>query len=425
MTFLAKLIAYKVARFGRDTTATLSATVDLSKPGGVYIGPKDVRSAVTFVPANAVAWGGCQMTLIADGTHVPDFSAFTALAGSSSWSNTAGHTHLATFMYDGSRYWYSLATGASAAMGLTLHTLAVDGTSLTASANIALNTSYTPAGSAFTVVGSSTGAQTVSSVTVAAGGITLALSPGVAGGETVTLTVDRDAANYLRANADNSKLAVPVQVASVTNNTDYTGGIKPFAYTQQSASFRDPTETGVEDKCDGTTSGSAETGLMVKSVGGTPTVVSATLSAPCWVAFRHRDADIGGGVAMHSSSTSASPPTTTVAQFNCAISSATKYLIWRSAAYSGGADQNTGYRVPDGAWVKLGFEEGSTPGTYDRPYIEISVDNGATWARDSTLWSGTYVPGGKFTRSLTSYPWVFTIGATGRATYRPRYYGFS
>lgn len=362
------------------------------------------------------------MTLIADGSHVPDFSAFTALAGSSSWSNTAGHTHVATFMYDGSRYWYSLATGASAAMGLALHTLAVDGLSLTASSNIALNTGSTPAGSAFTVTGSVTGAQTVSTVTVASGGITLTLTPGVTGGETVTLTVDRDATNYLRANADNSKIAVPVQAASVTNNSDYTGGIKAISYTQQSASFRDPTETGVEDKCDGTTSGSAETAIMAKAGGVAP---AATLSAPCWVAFRHRDADIGGGVAMHSTSTSASPPTTTGAQFNCAVSSATKYLIWRSAGYSGGADQNTGYRVPDGAWVKLGFEEGGTPGTYDRPYIEISTDNGATWARDSTLWSGTYVPGGKFTRSLTSYPWVFTIGATGRATYRPRYYGFS
>lgn len=403
--------------------ATLPTEVDLTQANGVVVTPKDVRAATTFtVAADAVAGGWCQMTLIADGTHTPDFSAFTALAGSSSWSNTAGHTHVATFMYDGSRYWYSLATGASAAMGLALHTLAVDGVSLTASSNIALNTGSTPAGSAFTVVGGSTGAQTVSTVTVASGGITLTLTPGVTGGETVTLTVDRDATNYLRANADNSKLAVPVQAATVTNNSDSTGGIKAVSYTQQSASFRDPTETGVEDKCDGTTSGSAETAIMAKAGGVAP---AATLSAPCWVAFRHRDEDIGGGVAMHSSSTSASPPTAAGAQFNCAISSATKYLIWRSAAYSGGADQNTGYRVPDGAWVKLGFEEGGTPGTYDRPYIEISTDNGATWARDSTLWSGTYVPGGKFTRGLTSYPWVFTIGATGRATYRPRYHGFS
>ena len=422
MGFLAKLIAYKVARFGRDTTGTLSTSVDLSKVGGTIIGPKDCRGAKTFTAAaGAVAGGWCQMTLIADGTNTPDFSAFTALAGSSSWSNTAGHTHVATFMYDGSRYWYSLATGASAAMGLTLHSLSADGLTLTASSNIPLNTGYTPAGSAFTVTGSVTGVQTVSGVTVASGGVTLTLSPGLTGSETVTITVDRDVANYLRANADNSKIAVPVSGASVTNNSDSTGGIKAISYTQQSTNFRDPTETGVADLCDGTTSGSAETAIMAKAGGVAP---AAATSVGCWVAFRHRDADIGGGVAIHSSSSSGAPPTTTGAQFNCSISSATKNLIWRSAGYASGADQNTGYRVPDGAWVKLGFEVGGTPGVYDRPYIEISTDNGATWTRDTVLFP-TYAPGGKIVRSLTAYPWVFTIGATGRATYRPRYYGFA
>ncbi len=406
-----------------NSGAAPSGTVDLSHAGGKIIGPADVRAALTFAAAaGAVAGGWCQMTLIADGSHVPDFSAFTALAGSSSWSNTAGHTHVATFFYDGGRYWYSLATGASAAMGLTLHTLAVDGTELTASSNIALNTGYTPAGSAFAVTGSVTGAQTVSTVTVASGGITLTLSPGVTSGETVTLTVDRDATNYLRANADNSKLAVPVVGAAVTNNSDSTGGIKPASYSQQSTYFRDPSETGTADLCDGTNSGSVETAIMAKTVGGTAPV--ATLSAACWVAFRHRNADIGGGVATHPFNSSGSAPTQTGGQFNCAIRASDKVLIWRSGGYASGADQVTGYSVPDGAWVKLGFEEGSTPGTYNRPYIEISTDHGATWTRDTVLFPA-YAPGGKFTRSLQSYPWVFTVGASGRATYRPRYYGFS
>ena len=76
MGFLAKLIAYKVARFGRDTTGTLSTSVDLSKVGGTILGPKDCRGVVAFTAASgAVAGGWAQLTLVADGTNTPSFPA--------------------------------------------------------------------------------------------------------------------------------------------------------------------------------------------------------------------------------------------------------------------------------------------------------------------------------------------------------------
>lgn len=403
---VADLDILKRTLFPTDATAALVASVDLTSAPGKAIGPKDVRSAVTFVPAaGAVLDGKCRMTLIADGSHIPDFSAFTALAGSSSWSNTAGHTHQAEFWYDGSRAWYSLATGASPAIGLTLHSLSVDGVTLTASANVALNTGYTPAGAAFTVTVNGA-AVAVNAVVVASGGITLTLASAVVGGQTVTLSVDRDATNYLRANADNSKLAVPVSGAAVTNNSDSTGGVAAYSFAVQTASFRDPSETGIADFCDGTTAGSWQSGRMTGAAGAT---ISLASGVPGWLGFKHRDADIGGGVCVYSSSAVA-PANTSNASLWVGVKSSNKHLIWTSAAVSAGAEQDTGITVADGTWVRL---RRAADNNY---HVEYSVDNGANW---------TVAQANAINSATTHYPYVLTYGATSRGTYRPRLAGFA
>jgi hypothetical protein len=59
-----------------------------------------IRGALRFLPAPGARPGGsCRVELIADGIHVPDFSAFTMQAGR--WSNCAGVLHVVEFLHAG------------------------------------------------------------------------------------------------------------------------------------------------------------------------------------------------------------------------------------------------------------------------------------------------------------------------------------
>ena len=95
MGFLAKLIAYKVARFGRDTTGRCRQRLICRRSVAQSYGPKDCRGVVAFTAASgAVAGGWAQLTLVADGTNTPSFpAAWKAAYGSQSWTSTAGVVH--------------------------------------------------------------------------------------------------------------------------------------------------------------------------------------------------------------------------------------------------------------------------------------------------------------------------------------------
>lgn len=66
-----------------------------------------VSGALTFTPSTVGAAAGatCYLTLIADGVHTPDFSAFTEWGGSAGYENTAGILNICQFFYDGETYY--------------------------------------------------------------------------------------------------------------------------------------------------------------------------------------------------------------------------------------------------------------------------------------------------------------------------------
>lgn len=405
MSLLAKLITLKVARFSRDTTATLSTSVDLSKVGGTVYGPKDCRGAVAFTAASgAVAGGWAQLTLVADGTNTPSFpAAWKAAYGSQAWTSTAGVVHVVTIWYDGFFYWYSIAPGASTVYGLTLHSLYVDGASLVMSSNIAMSTAATPDVSCFTVTAGGS-AIAVSSVTIAATYIILTLASPVTYGQTVTLTINRDGTNYPRASADSSKIAVPVSSASVTNYTDAAaaGTTPSMTMTNQTTNFRDPSETGFAWVVDSATaSGSWESGVMRSPAGASVTAASGT---DFWVEFTYRAADVSPGVFSHSGATHADPGTATAYVY---INSADAHIYHRITG--AGSATDTTVTATEGMRIRLRRTTGN------QFQVEYSTDGGSNW---------TSAAANILSSSSTQYPHAAAFGASGRKTFRPRYSGY-
>jgi hypothetical protein len=70
-----------------------------------YIPPKTITGAVTFTKSTtgAQAGYGAIIEVTADGTHIPDVSAFSSV-GTGTYDNTAGVVNLFTFFYTGQRY---------------------------------------------------------------------------------------------------------------------------------------------------------------------------------------------------------------------------------------------------------------------------------------------------------------------------------
>ena len=406
MGFLAKLIAYKVARFGRDTTGTLSTSVDLSKVGGTVYGPKDCRGAVAFTAASgAVAGGWAQLTLIADGTNTPSFpAAWKAAYGSQSWTSTAGVVHVVTVWYDGFYYWYSIAPGASTVYGLTLHSLYVDGTSLVMSSNIAMSTAATPSASCFTVTADGV-AVAVSSVSITANYIILTLATPVTYGQTVTLTIDRDGTNYPRASTDSGKIAVPVSGASVTNYTDAAAPatIPNYTFLNKSANFKDFAATGHPWECGvSSASGSWESGRMQSPAGAS---VSAASGVDCWVEFTYRSTDRAPAVCMHSAPGHADPGSATIYVGVSPVTGKIRHYIYLAGAWS-----DTTVTATEGMRIR------ARRNTSNAWQVEYSTNGGASWSvAAADVASG----------SSTQYPKGAVFGILTDTTFRARYSGFS
>ena len=406
MSFLSRLLKYKVARFGRDTTATLSTSIDLSKTGGTFYGPKDCRGVVAFTAAAGAKVGGwAQLTLVADGTNTPSFpAAWKAAYGSQSWTNTAGVVHVVTVWYDGFYYWYSIAPGASTVYGLTLHSLYVDGTSLVMSSNIAMSTAATPSASCFTVTADGV-AVAVSSVSITANYIILTLASPVTYGQTVTLTINRDGTNYPRASTDSSKIAVPVSGESVTNYTDAAAAatIPNYTFLNKSGNFKDFAATGHPWECGvSSASGSWESGRM-QSPGGAS--VSAAGGTDFWVEFTYRAADRSPAVYSHSSTTHADPGS---AAIYVGVNSSTKKI--RHYIYGAGSWSDTTVTATEGMRIR------ARRNTSNYWQIEYSSDGGATWGvAAADVASG----------ASTHYPHAGVYGVLTDTTFRSRYSGYA
>lgn len=406
MSFLSRLLKYKVARFRRDMTATLSTSVDLSKTGGTGYGPKDCRGVVAFTAAaGAVPFGWAQLTLIADGTNTPSFpAAWKAAYGSQSWTSTVGVVHVVTVWYDGFFYWYSIAPGASTVYGLTMHSLYVDGTSLVMSSNIAMSTAATPAASCFTVTaGGSTIA--VSSVSITANYIILTLATPVTYGQTVTLTIDRDGTNYPRASSDSSKIAVPVSAASVTNYTDAAAAatIPNYTFGNKTANFKDFSATGHPWECGvSSASGNWETGRMPSPAGAS---VSAAGGTDFWVEFTYRAGDRSPAVCSHTGTAHADPGAATI---YVGVNSATGKI--RHYVFGAGGWSDTTVTATEGMRIR------ARRNTSDAWQVEYSTDGGTTWGTAAAnVASGASV----------QYPHAGVYGILTDTTFRTRYSGYA
>lgn len=72
--------------------------------------PHTVTAPITFTKntTNAVPRASMSLRLTADGTNIPNFSAYKKQIGSQDWDNTASVVNVCLFWYDGVDYWYCI-----------------------------------------------------------------------------------------------------------------------------------------------------------------------------------------------------------------------------------------------------------------------------------------------------------------------------
>jgi hypothetical protein len=211
-------------RMAIDRDVTFSPTIPLSPPGTIWMDQKIVSGAIQFVPAaGAVKGAYTTVRLVADGINTPTYQSFSEDGGSAGYVNTSGIINTMTFWYDGYDYWYSarqaanpvaidmVAPGASSA-AVSNSTPAT----VTITASESLNSSYTPAASAFTVTG-----HTVLSVSVSGNSVNLSVSPSFANGEVQTISYVQPGANGLRDLSGN--------LMPSFSNLSVTDGVQPNA----------------------------------------------------------------------------------------------------------------------------------------------------------------------------------------------------
>jgi chitodextrinase len=101
-------------RMQLDRTVLFSPSVPLSQAGTTRMSAT-VSGALTFTPAaGAVAGALCWLRLVADGVHVPDFTAFKQWGAGAQYDNRYGILNIIQFFYDGYDYWISFGQQANA-----------------------------------------------------------------------------------------------------------------------------------------------------------------------------------------------------------------------------------------------------------------------------------------------------------------------
>lgn len=283
--FFCTLSAAQIAKFNSTNTAAFTTVIPLTSPGAVYLPQQAVASVLGFSIAAAPVQGAlCYVRLAADGTNVPTYAGMKEWGGSSGYDNRNGIINEVQFFYDGYDYWYSIsqAIGATAvdAIPPTASSAAVANSAPTIVSILmseAMNGTYVPAASAFTI-----GGHAVSNVAISGSSINLTCSAAFVNGEAArTIAYTQTGTNNARDLAGNllgnfTALAITNNVGAVATGVTMagpTGGATSVASTNFTV--------GV------TPVGSAITGTVIVTPsdgggGGTfsPTSVNLTTGAP-------------------------------------------------------------------------------------------------------------------------------------------------
>lgn len=225
-----------LSRVAIDSDPAFSTSVPLVQPGKAWMPQQTISGALTFTPAaNAVKGAYASVNLISDGVNVPTFSGgFREAIGSAGYDNrAAGIVNVLEFEYDGYYYWYAVNQASNALPPTVSSSSVANATSSTlnivTSGN--LDTAYTPASSAFTVVG-----HTVLSATVTSTNINLSVSPAFASGEAArNVSYVQPATNGVRDIYGN--LMVSFSGISITNNVTATASAVTLSLSSSSTAI--------------------------------------------------------------------------------------------------------------------------------------------------------------------------------------------
>lgn len=210
-TVLQTVVAEQLNSFLSAVDISYSTAIPLTRPGNSYMASQTVGGALTFTAAAGAVRGALvYLRLIADGTNIPNYSAFKEWGGSLGYDNRNGIENQMQFFFDGFNYFVSIsqALGAVAIVTPTAITLSgpTDGIISTASSNYSVNTdgvrsasvvvaptpvanvTFTPS-SVTLAAGTSPATFTATSTTTGAKSIAVTNNGGLANPSAITFTV--------------------------------------------------------------------------------------------------------------------------------------------------------------------------------------------------------------------------------------------
>lgn len=198
-----------------------STTVPLTQIGMAHMPRQQVAGNLTFTSAaGAVKGAFSEYPMIYDGSSTLTFTGFTEHESSSGLPTASGIPFTLFFWYDGYTYWWSASKAANPIaidiVAPTMTSAAVANATpatVTLTASEALDSSYVPAASAFTISG-----HTVLAVTGVTGtSVTLSVSAAFVNGEAAqTVSYTQPGSNGLRDSAGN--LMASFTALAITNN---------------------------------------------------------------------------------------------------------------------------------------------------------------------------------------------------------------
>jgi Fibronectin type III domain len=391
------LTAADISAFCSSGDIAFSTTIPLAQLGLRYMPQTAVSGALTFSHGGAPVKGSeVYLRLVADGTNVPDFTAFKEWGGSLGYDNRVGIINQIVFFYDGYDYWYSVSQAVNAQPLDVVPPTAVSAvvqdasaTTLTITMSETMDTSFVPSASAFAVSG-----HTVSAAAVSSGTIVLTVSAFVNGEAARTASYTQPGTNQARDISGN--LLASFSGLSVTNNVGVVATV-PGAPTigtatagngSASVPFTAPGSNGGSTILDytATSSPGGLTGTLSGAGSGSITVSGLTNGTAYTFTVKARNAV--GSSAASSASNSVTPSSSSFIRLDSLGGGATESgnsTTGYSYASIGGGGWNAG-GASSQSIVADGFVA-AVVGNYDPSSQEdcmVGLQPGATWAGYAT-----------------------------------------
>lgn len=115
VTVLCTMQASFIATLPVPRDVAFSQSIPLAQPGSSYMPQQTVAGALTFTPAASAVRGALvYLRLVANGTNIPDCTAFKQWGAGADYDNRNGIVNVIQFFYDGYDYWYSISQQANA-----------------------------------------------------------------------------------------------------------------------------------------------------------------------------------------------------------------------------------------------------------------------------------------------------------------------